>query len=360
MPCWCTETTAVSQNSVDLFVHYPVRTGRLVLRTVADWTADLSPIAVDRAASAHRFRVAMHSPYLYVKPVLLADGQARWSIGDNYLVLGNGSPAALYPYFDVDETCSACELRHLADDCGRQHAFRVFYPPGYHENTLRRYPVLYMQDGQNVFFAEEAFLGEHWRVAETLGTLDAMNAIRQAIVVGIYPNDRMVDYTAPGYEAYGRFVVSTLKPFVDEHFRTLPDPSHTGVMGSSLGGVVSFFLAWQYPEVFGFTISMSSTFGWRDDLHARVACESRRPGRIYLDSGWPQDNYEVTRDMRALLLRRGYREGTDLFYFAFPRALHDERHWAMRCHIPFQLFAANEAVPWYDAPTAANRQLQTG
>jgi len=109
-------------------------------------------------------------------------------------------------------------------------------------------------------------------------------------------------------------------------------------MGSSLGGVVSFYLAWQHPEVFGMAASLSSTFGWRDDLKDRVAEEPRRNVRFYLDSGWPQDNYEATRDMRALLVRKGYREGRDLFYLGFPEALHNEAHWAMRCHVPFQFF----------------------
>jgi len=67
--------------------------------------------------------------------------------------------------------------------------------------------------------------------------------------------------------------------------------------------------------------------------------------RIYLDSGWPEDNYEVTRDMRALLLSRGYREGLELLYFAFPGAHHDEKAWALRSHIPFQFFFAKRHSP---------------
>jgi pimeloyl-ACP methyl ester carboxylesterase len=107
-------------------------------------------------------------------------------------------------------------------------------------------------------------------------------------------------------------------------------------MGSSLGGVVSFYLAWEWPQIFGMAACLSSTFGFRDDLRERVASEPRRDLRLYLDSGWPRDNYEATRNMRALLLRRGYREGEDLLYLGFPEALHNEAHWAMRAHVPFQ------------------------
>jgi len=148
----------------------------------------------------------------------------------------------------------------------------------------------------------------------------------------------MADYTRPGYERYGRFLVERVKPWVDETYRTLAGPADTVAMGSSLGGVVSLYLAWQWPEVFGNAACLSSTFGYRDDLHARIEGEPKRPIKVYLDSGWPGDNYETTRAMRNALRVRGYRDGEDLFYLAFPHAHHDEASWAMRAHIPFQFF----------------------
>jgi enterochelin esterase-like enzyme len=320
-------------------LHYPLTHGRLVLRCEPDWTANVEPVRASADGALHEFELPLTGQFLYYKPVLLDGAEPRWSVGDNYLALASHAGAVdIYPHFRADERCSACDLRELTDETGRRHSFRVFYPPGYHENTLRRYPVLYMQDGQNLFFPHEAFQGQHWRVAETLTALDAMNACEQAIVVGVYPNERTVDYTRPGYESYGRFLVQTLKPHVDAEFRTLTGPRRTAVMGSSLGGVVSFYLAWQHPRVFGMAACMSSTFGWRDDLKERVMREPCRPLHFYIDSGWPRDNYEVTRDMRALLELRGYREGVDLHYYAFPGGLHNEQHWAMRCHLPFQLF----------------------
>lgn len=335
------------QQKVGIRIHYPGGS-RIVLRTDSDWNCDIAPTAVSANGTCSEFVVPTSSPFLYFKPVRRERDSESWSVGHNYLATSTASePLDVYPIFAVDAHCSACDLRELVDERnGRRHAYRVFYPPGYDENTLQRYPVLYMQDGQNLFFPGEAFQGEHWRVAETLTTLDGMNAIRPVIVVGIYPSDRQVDYTRPGYRDYGRFVVERLKPAIDAEFRTLPGPESTAVMGSSLGGVVSFHLAWQYPEVFGMAACMSSTFGWRDNLAERVSTEPRRPCRIYLDSGWPADNFEVTRNMRDLLRRRGFREGGDLHYFAFPEALHNERHWAMRAHLPFQLFfGERQALP---------------
>ena len=326
-------------------VRYPLpQQARIALRTDLDWSANLEPETVSGDRTLVTFRFAAREPFHYFKPVLFKDGQMFWSQGNNYLALGNGgSEREIYPYFFGDRQCSVCTLREL-ERGPQHHRFRVFYPPGYDENYLKRYPVLYMQDGQNLFFADEAFAGTEWKIDETLYLLDQMNAVDKMIVVGIYPQDRLRDYTRPGYEAYGRFLVELIKPYIDANYRTLTGPENTAVMGSSLGGVVSFYLAWQFPEVFGMAACMSSTFGYRDDLRARVENEPKRPVRFYLDSGWPQDNYEVTRDLRTLLLRRGYDEGHELIYLAFPESLHHERFWAMRAHIPIQLFFGRSRV----------------
>lgn len=321
-----------------MHVRYPLSGGRIVLRAEPAWTFDIEAVDVSADGTEHRFEFPDDRPFRYFKPVLI-DGSEHWSVGANMLHLaGSAVPTEVFPYFRTDERCSECELLQLADETRRRHRFRVFYPPGYHENTLRRYPVLYMQDGQNLFFADEAFGQQHWRIAETLNRLDAMNAIDQVIVVGIYPNEREIDYTEPGYEAYGRFITGALKPYIDRHYRTMTDARHTAVMGSSLGGVVSFHLAWRHPDVFGAAACLSSTFGWRDDFAARIESQDRPPVRVYLDSGWPDDNYEATRHMRSRLAAHGFRDGVDLHYFVFPEATHDEKHWAMRAHLPLQLF----------------------
>jgi predicted alpha/beta superfamily hydrolase len=328
--------------NVRVRVHYPLVSGRIVLRTDADWDVDLEPVSV--SPSRFDFEVATEAPFFYFKPVILEEGKPpRWSPGENYLAIASEKRRReIYPYFEADNRCSACDLRELVSPLGR-YDYRVFYPPGYHENFLKRYPVLYMHDGQNLFFPGEAFQGHHWRIAETLTLLDAMSLVDKVLVVGIYPNAREENYTRPGYQQYGRFVVESLKPEIDRSFRTLTGPATTAVMGSSLGGVVSFYMAWEWPETFGMAACLSSTFGWRDDLRERVSREPRRNLRLYLDSGWPRDNYEATREMRTLLKGRGYQEGKDLFYLGFPEALHNETSWAMRCHVPFQFLFGKAA-----------------
>ncbi len=198
-----------------------------------------------------------------------------------------------------------------------------------------------MHDGHNLFLKEEAFVGNTWRTDEVINMLDKMNAIEEVIVVGIHPHDRMNEYTMPGYEDYGRFLVESLKSLIDGKYRTLTGPANTAAMGSSLGGVVSFYLGWQWPEVFGKIACLSSTFTYRDNLLDRVSTESKRKLRIYLDSGWPGDNYEATRSMRDRLIWKGYRPGSELYYLAFPEAKHDENAWAARSPIPFQFLFGN-------------------
>jgi predicted alpha/beta superfamily hydrolase len=201
-----------------------------------------------------------------------------------------------------------------------------------------------MQDGRNLFFPQEAFMGQDWGVTDKLALLNGMNAVRQMMIVGIFSGDRMAEYTKPGYEAYGRSVVEEIKPYIDAHFRTRPAPQTTGVMGSSLGGVVSFYMGWEWPEVFGNVGCLSSTFTHKDNLVERVLTEKRRDVRFYIDTGWPGDNYEVGHAMAVALAERGYRYGLDFLYFAFPNAEHSERDWGQRLHLPFQFFAGGPAV----------------
>lgn len=316
-------------------VTYPASEGQLVLRTALDWERDLLPARSD--GHCCWFDVSFEGPTLELKPCLIKDGQRFWSKGANYVFSQHEPDPDLWPYFFGDERGRVSEVMQVSHD-GVTHAVRVYMPPGYDENRLRQFPVLYMQDGQNLFFPQEAFAGTEWQVDETMDRLDRMNAVRKTIVVGVAPADRMRDYTRPGYESYGRFVVQTLKPLIDSQFRTRQGPQNTAVMGSSLGGVCALYLGWQYPEVFGRVGALSSTFGYQDDLFSRIATEPRRELLIYLDSGWPKDNYDVTNAMRDLLMSRGYRLGVDLLQFSYPQGVHSEGSWGGRFHIPFQFF----------------------
>lgn len=324
-----------------LRVRYPVEDGsQIVLRTELDWDSDLEPISISDNGQIFTFHLETKRPYLYFKPCMRTKDNFYWAAGENKLVLmttqGIGD---VYPVFHSDSSGSYSEVITIESTIlNRAHQIRVYFPPGYHENQLRRYPVVYMQDGKNLFFPEEAFLGKDWRVNDSLELLDAMNAADQVIIVGVYSGNRFQDYTRPGYENYGRSIVEEIKPYIDQEFRTLPEHNETAVMGSSLGGVVSFYLGWEWPDVFGSVACLSSPFSHQDDLIERVLEEPRRETRFYLDSGWPGDNYEVTCAMAMALFQRGYIPRQDFIHFVFPLALHEEYSWGDRLHLPLQLF----------------------
>jgi len=330
-----------------LDVHYPPGRGRIVLRTELDWNRDVAPSAVSTDGATSSFTIEARKPFLYFKPCLIgAGGERRWAVGANMLALMTIDGAAdVHPHFDGSASGSFSDL--LEQDSpilGRKHRVRVYLPTGYYENTLRRYPVLYMQDGKNLFFPQEAFLGRDWHVDEALSLLDTMNAVDRVIVVGIYSGARMEEYTKPGYEAYARAVIEEIKPEVDHRLRVFTSPNETGVVGSSLGGVVSFYMAWEYPQTFGLAACMSSAFSYKDDLIERVLAEPKRESKIYLDSGWPGDNFEVTLAMAMALAGRGYRVRQDFLHLAFPHDGHDEAAWGRRLHLPLQLGLGRSAA----------------
>jgi predicted alpha/beta superfamily hydrolase len=324
-----------------LQVRYPAGHGRIVLRTELDWNKDIEPVEVQDGGTASIFALEAKRPFLYVKPCLRNKDQIYWAQGQNNLVVMT-SPGnrPLHPYFFAARQGRFTEvIERESTILGRPHRVRIYLPPGYDENTLKRYPVLYMQDGTNLFFPEEAFLGRSWRVNEALELLGKMHIIEGTLVVGIHAQDRLEEYTKPGYEAYGQSVVEEICPVIDVKARTHRVPEATGVIGSSLGGVVSFYMSWQYPNVFGNAACMSSTFSFKDDLLERVLFEPRRPTCYYLDSGWPEDNSETTAAMAVALSQRGWAFGQDLLHLTFPREGHNEQAWGKRLHLPMQFFA---------------------
>ena len=322
-----------------LRVAYPSGHGRMVLRTEQDWDRDVEPVAVSEDGNVSTFALEADQPFLYFKPCLVEGGATHWALGPDKLVIMTEKDARLvYPYFFSPEVGRFSPLVELPSKLlDRDHKIRGYQPPGYDENTLSRFPVVYMQDGQNLFFPDEAFMGQDWKVGETGDVLRTMNAVEDVLILGIHSGDRMTEYTKPGYELYARSLVEEVVPELErrgvraEHHRRF-----RSVWGSSLGGVVSFYTVWQHPEVFGTAVCMSSTFSHRDDLIDRVFTEPFRDVGFYLDSGWPGDNYEVTVGMAMALISRGWEYGRNLLHLCFPKAGHSETAWGTRLHLPLQ------------------------
>lgn len=237
---------------------------------------------------------------------------------------------------------------------GNRRALRIYLPPGYARDAARRYPVLYMHDGQNLFDPAIAAFHAHWGIATTMDRLIASGAIEPAIVVGIdNTDDRVAEYTpccdpkmgGGKIDAYARFIVDTVKPYVDRTLRTLPQPGHTAIMGSSLGGIASVYIAQRYPEVFSMAAGLSSSFWWNGGALVK-ALPPHVPVRFYIDAGTESDGLEDTEKMRDAMLARGYRPGVDLYYYVDQGGTHSEKSWARRVHLP---------LTWFFAPQKASR-----
>ena len=185
----------------------------------------------------------------------------------------------------------------LIPQLGRSRRVWLYLPPGYATSTTR-YPVLYMHDGQNVFDERTSFAGE-WGVDETLDSLHALGD-RGAIVVavdngGTHRMDEYDPWTSANVQlgggegdAYVEFLVHDLKPWIDRRYRTLRDPAHTGIMGSSMGGLISLYASLKHPEVFGRSGVFSPSIWVADSAvfaYVHRAAVPRALPRFYFVSG---------------------------------------------------------------------------
>jgi predicted alpha/beta superfamily hydrolase len=223
----------------------------------------------------------------------------------------------------------------------------VYLPPGYDSNSAAC-SILYLQDGQNLFDPQTAFGGQDWRVDVTADNLILGGIIEPLIVVGIYNTGvrRISEYTPTKDpqrrkggkgERYAKMMAQELKPFIDREYRTRRSAAHTGVGGSSLGGLVSLETGLLYPRVFGRLAILSPSVWWdnRSILEMVRAYKFEPRARIWLDSGTDEGDAPDAgiADLKLLcdaLTEKGWREGVDLCCRVVPGAGHNERAWAAR------------------------------
>lgn len=212
--------------------------------------------------------------------------------------------------------------------------------PASYQSGLQDYPVLYLQDGQNLFDPVTSFAGD-WRLGQVLAS--AAGRGLEAIVVGI-PNigsERLDEYSpfvdpAQGGgrgDRYLDFVAETLKPAIDRRFRTRLGRDHTGIAGSSMGALISLCGFFRSPPVFGFAAALSPSLWFAGDaIFPRIESAPFIPGRIYLDIGALEGKEHVARArrMRDLLVTKGYQPGAGLRWLESRCGRHDESSWSRR------------------------------
>ena len=233
---------------------------------------------------------------------------------------------------------------------GNRRDVLVYLPRGYRRFSRRRYPVLYLQDGQNVFDAATSFSGVEWGVDEAAERLIKENLIEPLIVVAVAnTGEQRIDEYAPTRgvidakakrkkrskglaRKYGHFLMDELKPYIDRKYRTNPGAEFTGLGGSSLGGLVTFAIGILYPQVFGRLMVMSPSIWWDNFAIYRLvdSIQQTPPLKVWLDIGTAEPGWEQARELVNRLLEKGWKLQKDLQYMEAQGADHSEAAWAAR------------------------------
>lgn len=220
----------------------------------------------------------------------------------------------------------------------------VWLPENYEVDENRRFPVLYMQDGQNIIDPKTSSFGTDWQIDETCTRLIRKGEIEPLIVVGVYNTpDRSREYL-PGEKgtAYMNFLVQTLKPLIDQTYRTDPTRESTYVGGSSAGGMLAFMITWEHPTVFSRAICMSPAFRLDRtdgtnvvDYVSRVEANDRpkQPVFLYIDNGGVGLETRLQPGIDAMLeaLReKQFEPKSGVHWLRAPEDHHNESAWARR------------------------------
>lgn len=222
----------------------------------------------------------------------------------------------------------------------------VWLPPDYDSQKEKRYPVFYMHDGQNLIDPRTSNTFIDWQVDEVADSLIRSGDVEPFIIVGINnTDDRGTEYNNTEHgKLYMKLIVEKIKPFIDSNYRTLTDAANTAVGGSSMGGLISMIIVWEYPDVFSKAACFSPAFRINAIDYVSVVKEyngAKKNILLYIDNGGValegllQPGID---SMIEVLTKKGFVEENDLFVFIDEKAEHNEAAWAKRVWRPIKLF----------------------
>lgn len=307
------------------------------------------PLSWDKGASVTTTQPGL---YTWASPDVKTDLEIKplvgdvWSRGPNYK-LKAGQALDIYPhFFESHGTVTKKYPSFTSQKLPSTRGVWVYLPPTYVENTEARFGVLYMHDAQNLFSSATAFGGTEWEVDETMDAGSEDGSIRETIVVGVENTgarmDELTPTSDPNYgggkaDQYLSMVIDEIKPMIDKDLRTLPTREQTGVMGSSLGGLVSVYAGVRRADVFGLVGAMSPSTWWDGTVIlgevATLPARPAKPARVYVDSGDSGNSNDDVTNTTALAARfrtAGYADQKTLLHVVQPGAIHNETYWASR------------------------------
>ena len=221
----------------------------------------------------------------------------------------------------------------------------VWLPPAYEKELQRKFPVLYMHDGQNIMDPKTSFANMDWRADETATKLIFADKMEEIIIVGIYNTpDRLEEYSdSEKGNNYLKFIIEELIPFINSNYRTKREKDNTAIMGSSMGGLISFLAAWKFPNIFSKCACMSSSFYYDDEKAIKMVKnynDEKKKFKVYIDHG--EDGLPRGQKMFCALSEKKFIIGTDIDYYYAPGAEHTENAWAERLERPLLFLFGNK------------------
>lgn len=276
-----------------------------------------------------------------------------WMIGANHHVNfeSDGASTTIYPWFSTYQGNTQVFPNVYSPELENYRDVIVYFPPSYFENPLKLHKnVLIMHDGQNLFNPRTAFMGNAWMIQDSLNPMIVNGDMDEVLVVGVYNTaNRTYEYTysydpSEGFggdgDKYLDFLESTIIPMIKSKFRVDIQREYLGILGSSLGGLISCYAGWTRSEVYGKIGCMSSSFWWNDQDFQREVLPNHLPPTkpvFYLDSGTSGGEASCavySAQIKDYMVSKDYKEDIDVFYYVDKGASHSESYWGKRFYLP--------------------------
>ncbi len=321
-----------------VLVHYPTGWGNRITLRCGGGGRSWNTTIETTWTTGDIWRVTLSTTVqLECKPMF---NDVNWAIGPNWKV-NPGTSVDMWPFFFHTTGRITRTPNWYSNVLGDSRAIWTYYPPSYDENPARRYPVVYMHDGQNLFYDSYAFGGVSWAVGGAMDAGAQNGTIREAIVIGIDNDvDRISEYTPVPDPSYGggnaakylQFIITELKPQIDAQLRTLTTADQTAIVGSSLGGLVSAWAGLTRPDVFRLVGALSPSTWWNNTwiIGQTTAATGPFPSRVYIDSGnagSSGDDYVNTTNLANAWKQKS---GVAVQHLIQSGATHSETYWRQR------------------------------